>query len=499
MRRVIRIFSIWTIVGLLVPQFVFAGTKMGANVEKLGISDSGNSYAVLSSSRNIKKQLSTPFTIYVIKDDINLHGQSIEIPVNSTLLFVNGKIRNGVTKGQNTTIAGTPLIGTEIRGTFQNTLFYSSWFENETAITVAAMKTICMNNATFVIDDNRKLNETLYLFGKGNLKGKGGSISFTAKPSNAACVVCGTDGKTPIPWSGTIDNIVFNFTDYKYGIALCNVAHCSVTKNTLNALTAPSYRSGKLLGRFNSADYTHVTCMQEDVLIEGNELNMHGKKDGTDSWASYESITIADFTDNVRIINNVINNATDDLGIHSCSNVLVEGNVITTEGGRIYCADTRDVIIAKNSLGCYSNSMGIMITMESQNRIGENIQIYDNHVRPIGPKKLDYGIRVNNGKHINIFNNKVEGQLHIGYCNEYVLENLSYHPIEITEEDKIVDYVTVVNNTFTQIYGNGWGRKSNTPHSVLFENNVITGPNCYISNLPTVICKGNAVNAGPDK
>ena len=223
---------------------------------------------------------------------------------------------------------------------------------------------------------------------------------------------------------------------------------------------------------------------------------MHGKKDGTDSWASYESITIADFTDNVRIINNSIHNATDDLGIHSCSNVLVEGNVTTTEGGRIYCADSRDVIIAKNSLGCYSNSMGIMITMESQNRIGENIQIYDNYVHPIGSKKLDYGIRVNNGKHINIFNNKIEGQLHIGYCNEYVLENLSYHPIEVTEEDKIVDYVTVANNTFTQIYGNAWGRKNNTPQRIIFENNIITGPNCYISDLPTVISKGNVVNAG---
>ena len=490
MRSVMHIIML-VLFGVLLPQRV-----MAAPVEDVDIVNPGYNYVLLKSSRNIKSQLTTPNTIYVIQVDINLRKKTIDIPENSILLFDGGRICNGLLIGNKTIFAGKPSIGVELKGTFQNQLFYSSWFDNETPITVSAAKVVCLNNATFVIDDDRELNETLYLFGKGNLKGKGGSVSFVSKPLNAACVVCGTDGKTPIPWSGTIDNVVFNFTDYKYGIALCNVAHCSVTNNTLNALSVPSYKSGKLLGRFNSALYTHVTCPQEDVLIEGNVLNMHGKKDGTDSWASYESITIADFTDNVRIINNSIHNATDDLGIHSCSNVLVEGNVTTTEGGRIYCADSRDVIIAKNSLGCYSNSMGIMITMESQNRIGENIQIYDNYVHPIGSKKLDYGIRVNNGKHINIFNNKIEGQLHIGYCNEYVLENLSYHPIEVTEEDKIVDYVTVANNTFTQIYGNAWGRKNNTPQRIIFENNIITGPNCYISDLPTVISKGNVVNAG---
>ena len=476
------------IIGIIITEATFGFTTT------IEAENPNPNYIILTPSKNIKNQFSSPNSIYVIKNVINLRGKLVEVSENSVLLFEGGKIINGKLVGNKTNIVGTPLIGAEISGSFQNDYLYSSWFDNATNVTIAAIKAACESNATFVIDDNRELKETLYLFGKGNLKGMKGSISFVSKPSNAACVVCGTDGKTPIPWNGTIENVVFNLTDYKYGIALCNVAHCSVKNNILNATSQPSYRSGKLLSRFNSAIYTHVTCNQEDVTFEGNVLNMHGKTDGTASWASYESISIADFTDNVRIVNNIINNSIDDLGIHSCSNVLVEGNEITTEGGRIYCADSRDVRIAKNKLGCYANSMGIMITMESQNRIGENIFIYDNIVRQLGKQKLDYGIRVNNGKNIKIFNNKIEGQLHIGYCNEYVLENLSYNPIEISEEDKIVDYVTVVDNHFTQINGNGWNRTNNTPHYVLFENNVVSGPKFWISNLPSVIVKNNKVN-----
>ena len=171
----------------------------------------------------------------MIKRSINLRGNTIVIPDNSELLFIGGRVKNGVIIGKNTSIAGNPRIGTRMQGTFQNNLFRSSWFDNESSITVSAVNMACNNNAALIIDDERILNETLYLFGDGVLRGEGGSFNFTSKTENGVCVLCGTDGKTPLMWSGSIDNIVFNISDYKYGIALCNVAHCSVTNNTLNA------------------------------------------------------------------------------------------------------------------------------------------------------------------------------------------------------------------------------------------------------------------------
>lgn len=489
---------IWLIIlGLSIP-FFGACASASASVSGKSLGEGRSNVIVLTSYSKLKKHLNVPNTTYVIKRRINLRGQSFIIPKNSQLLFSGGSLRKGEIVGCYTSISGNPKIGVIIQGTFQNKEFYSSWFVNESDISISAVKAVCSSNAIFIIDDDRRLTETLYVFGKGSLKGQGGSLNFVEKPENGVCVLCGTDGNTPLIWSGCIDGVMFNINDYKYGIALCNVAHCSVMNNTLNAMTVPSYKGGKLISRFNNGNLTHLSGAQTDITISGNILNMHGKTDGTETKASYESISVCDFTDNARIVNNTINNSTDDVGIHSCTNILIEGNVISTEDGRIYCSDSRDVRIINNTLGCYARSMGIMITMESQNRICENIQISGNKVYPIGEHDLPYGIRVNNGKNIYITENKIEGQLHIGY-QDYVLENKSSKPADLSEKDLIIDYVTVKNNRFTQINGSGWNKTNNTPKQVLFEDNVICGPKFNVSNVPTVVSRRNLVNQGGEK
>lgn len=498
MKRLFSFLSIWLCVfGLTIP-LLCSCASASASVSGKSLEEGRSSVIVLTSYSKLKKHMNVPNTTYEIKRRINLRGQSFIIPKNSQLLFTSGGIRNGVIVGNNTSIAGTPKICAIIQGTFQNKEFYSSWFVNKSDITISAVKAVCSSNAIFIVDDDRRLTETLYVFGKGSLKGGGGSLSFIEKPENGVCILCGTDGKTPLIWSGYIDGVVFNINDYKYGIALCNVAHCSVMNNTLNATAVPSYMGGKMISRFNNGSLTHLSGDQTDITISGNILNMHGKKDGTETKASYESISVCDFTDNARIVNNTINNSTDDLGIHSCTNILIKGNVISTEDGRIYCSDSRDVKIINNTLGCYARSMGIMITMESQNRICDNIQIQGNRVYPLGQTPLSYGIRVNNGKNISITDNQVEGQLHIGY-QDYVIENRSSKSIEFTEKDLIIDYVTVKNNSFTQINGTGWNKTNNTPKQVLFEDNVISSPKFNVSNVPTVVIRRNIVNQGDKK
>lgn len=490
--------SVWLLViVILSPLFCTCATCNTAY--KASVGPEKKKAVFINTYSQLKKCLNASNTTYVIKETIDLRGNTIAIPDNSELLFMGGRIKNGVIVGKNTSIAGNPRIGARMQGTFQNKLFRSSWFDNESSITVSAVKMACSNNAALIIDDERILKETLYVFGKGVLKGEGGSLNFISKTENGVCVLCGTDGKTPLMWSGSIDNIVFNISDYKYGIALCNVAHCSVTNNTLNATAIPSYKGGKLISRFNNRNFTHLSGAQTDITISGNTLNMHGKTDGTESKASYESISVCDFTENARIVNNAINNSTDDVGIHSCTNILVEENTITTEDGRIYCADSKNVTIANNTLSCYSyGTMGIMITMESQNRVCENIIVKGNKVHALSLQGMAYGIRVNNGKHIQIENNQVEGQLHIGY-QDFVIENRSGKPVDFTEKDLIVDYVTVKNNYFTQINGTGWNKTNNTPKQVLFEDNVISGPKYNVSNVPTVVSRRNAVGQGSKK
>lgn len=440
----------------------------------------------LSRGGNLQEPLSLSSRVFIIKKEIDLRGQTMEIEPNAVLLFKGGRIKNGLIVGNMTTIVGEPSIDAKIGGTFQNKEIYSSWFSNDSDITISAIKAACESGVSFVIDDNRKLTNTIFLFGHGSLKGRGGAIDFISKTANGVCVLCGTDGVHPNMWSGVIDSVTININDYQYGIALCNVSHCMIRNNIINARNIPSYRGGKLISRFNNADFCLLSGPQTDIIISGNVLNMHGKNDGTESSALYESISVCDYTDNAKILNNVINNSTDDLGIHSCSNIAVVGNKIVTETGRIYCADSYNVTISNNTMGCYSNSMGIMVTMESQNRICENIQILDNHVYPLCENGLAYGIRVNNGKRISIRDNKIEGQLHIGYNQECVLENPSSTPMNLKSQDRVVDYVEVKNNSFTYIIGAGWNYADNYPKEVLIEDNVVSGGKIELSLIPTV-------------
>ena len=77
----------------------------------------------------IQTQFKKVNTTYIIQDLVDLNGGSFSIPENSTLKFKrNGKLKNGVIRGNNTLIEGCPKFdNVRFRGMFKNQEYRTSW------------------------------------------------------------------------------------------------------------------------------------------------------------------------------------------------------------------------------------------------------------------------------------------------------------------------------------------------------------------------------------
>lgn len=103
---------------------------------------SGKGYAILrknvsvlsrGGSANILTQemISQPNTVYEVRYDFDLNGETVTIPEGCTIKFSGGCIKNGIIQGTDTLIeAGNTsiLINVEFKGTFINSVIYSIWF-----------------------------------------------------------------------------------------------------------------------------------------------------------------------------------------------------------------------------------------------------------------------------------------------------------------------------------------------------------------------------------
>lgn len=88
----------------------------------------GKNRVVLNPNSNIKQQLREDNTTFVVKQIIDLQGETVSIPNNSVLLFKRkGLIQNGCVKGVNTTLKGRVKLGCELSGTFLNDEIPVSW------------------------------------------------------------------------------------------------------------------------------------------------------------------------------------------------------------------------------------------------------------------------------------------------------------------------------------------------------------------------------------
>lgn len=119
---------------------------------------SGKGYKVLEKNiqtvDGVKKNILTavminqPNTIYEIRYDFDLNGETIEIQEGCVLKFEGGSLANGNLKLQNTKLSGKIKLSTLLFGTFENKIFYTKsinteFFQNNVCKVVNNLVNIC--------------------------------------------------------------------------------------------------------------------------------------------------------------------------------------------------------------------------------------------------------------------------------------------------------------------------------------------------------------------
>ena len=125
--------------------------------------------------------MNQPNTIYVIRYDFDLNGQTIQVQDNCTLMFHGGKLKNGTIKGNNTQIEAVPsLIFNNITfsGRWRIYNYFPEWFISDfsdcTDGIQQAINFASINNGGKIVFQSRQYNvKSIHTGIKTNLIGSG--------------------------------------------------------------------------------------------------------------------------------------------------------------------------------------------------------------------------------------------------------------------------------------------------------------------------------------
>ena len=91
-----------------------------------------NDYVVLQPGKSLSNQITKENTVYEIKNDFNLQGQTLVLPNRCALFFNGGVIRNGTLVGKNTVIKSENdsaiLFKVKLEGSWFAETGYPEWF-----------------------------------------------------------------------------------------------------------------------------------------------------------------------------------------------------------------------------------------------------------------------------------------------------------------------------------------------------------------------------------
>lgn len=94
----------------------------------------GMGYIILRKNKTFAEQVTKTNTIYEIRYDYDLAGDSVTIPENCVLRFVGGKITNGTLVGQATVISADVMCifddAVSFSGSFSHIAWHPEWFDN---------------------------------------------------------------------------------------------------------------------------------------------------------------------------------------------------------------------------------------------------------------------------------------------------------------------------------------------------------------------------------
>lgn len=158
----------------------------------------GKGYLILRSGKSAIEQITKENTIYEIRYDFDLDGETLKVPANCVLEFKGGSFGNGTLTGQDTGIIANPTkifgAGLSVSGTWQIDFAYAEWFG-----AVADGSTDCWNAITKALNlppYNCKLlkgvyciSKTIELSDKKKLSGQQGDTTLI-KPTTGATMDC---------------------------------------------------------------------------------------------------------------------------------------------------------------------------------------------------------------------------------------------------------------------------------------------------------------------
>lgn len=105
---------------------------------------------VLSNRMSFAQQVKNPNTIYEIRYDFDLNGQSVNLPESVTIFINGGTLKNGAVVGNNSLISyAGGMLSVELDGTFRNTSFDITWFGAQ------------MSSGNELVDNTAILNQAL--------------------------------------------------------------------------------------------------------------------------------------------------------------------------------------------------------------------------------------------------------------------------------------------------------------------------------------------------
>lgn len=258
----------------------------------------GMGYIILRTDKTLAEQITEENTIYEIRYDFDLDGETLEIPADCVLDFNGGKISNGILKGNNTFIqaADVQLFDNLVfDGRFANIEFYAAWFgaktgsENDATeslqnaidnANVTYTKRVILSEGTYYISGTLKIPSRFKFGGKPKSSGAvwsyRGELSTIYQTKNLPAIQLGESGEEVrgIEISNLAIGISDDYsenTDNLYGISTSGCSHFAF--NNFENVWISKFKKGIVINITNGGGLLKNTF--NNVALNRNTIGIH--------------------------------------------------------------------------------------------------------------------------------------------------------------------------------------------------------------------------------
>ena len=354
------------------------------------------------------------------KDSYTITGTTLTFseapPLNSNINLVQLKATDiGEADSASVTYipAGTGAVQTTVQSKLRETVSVKDFgavgdgVTDDTAAIQAALDSGA--KSVYILGGTYKITDNLYVHGNISIIGDGKStttFNLTNVPTYAYWIICGHSSYgTTATWSGEFSGITLDVdAAIEIGLYLGSVDKIAV--RDVEVITSGNVANGAIKG-INNFVYGS-SQVRRYISIENCTVSDCALGDG-------ETVGIGSGNDIVVKNLLVLGGARDDLGIHNCGGVLIEGCTISSYDGRIYVSDSSNVQIVNNKLDYAQASQGMGIYVGSESTAfpsyAENYIISGNIIKyGTSCNGSSFGIRVESGRQILVSNNRLINQ-----------------------------------------------------------------------------------------